>query len=353
MIYHKTIYCMNKKIKVLALGALVLAFAIVLLWLTQRLLVPKYMSDIPEGALIAEYYNETVAHDVVFVGDCEVYENFSPITLWKEYGISSYIRGSAQQLIWQSYYLLEDVYRYETPQVVVFNVLSMKYGEPQSESYNRLNLDGMRFSSSKIKSVRASMTDEEDMITYVFPLLRYHDRWHELTAEDFKYMFSRDTVGHSGYLMQTGVRPVGTLPAPVPLEDYSFSDVCWDYLDRMRLLCQEQGSELVLIKAPSLYPHWYDEWEAQIVEYAQKHGLKYYNLLSAQQDMGIDWSTDTYDMGLHLNVWGAQKLSRYFGEILSSEVGVTDRRGDAAFETVWDAKCAAYNTQLEEYFRNN
>ena len=47
------------------------------------------------------------------------------------------------------------------------------------------------------------------------------------------------------------------------------------------------------------------------------------------------------------------KLSRYFGEILSSEVGVTDRRGDAAFETVWDAKCAAYNTQLEEYFRNN
>ena len=129
---------MNKKIKVLALGALMLAFAIVLLWLTQRLLVPKYMSDIPEGALIAEYYNETVAHDVVFVGDCEVYENFSPITLWKEYGISSYIRGSAQQLIWQSYYLLEDVYRYETPQVVVFNVLSMKYGEPQSESYNRL-----------------------------------------------------------------------------------------------------------------------------------------------------------------------------------------------------------------------
>lgn len=335
------------------MAMLAIALATVFLWLAQCLLVPKYMSDIPEGALIAEYYNETVAHDVVFVGDCEVYENFSPITLWKEYGISSYIRGSAQQLIWQSYYLLEDVYRYETPQVVVFNVLSMKYGEPQSESYNRLNLDGMRLSSSKIKAVRASMTGEEDMITYLFPLLRYHDRWHELTAEDFKYMFSRDTVGHSGYLMQTGVRPVGTLPAPVPLEDYSFSDVCWDYLDRMRLLCQEQGSELVLIKAPSLYPHWYDEWEEQIVEYAQKHGLKYYNLLSAQQDMGIDWSTDTYDMGLHLNVWGAQKLSRYFGEILSSEVGVTDRRGDTEFEAVWDAKCAAYNTQLEEYFRNN
>ena len=344
---------MKNKFKVWVLCAMTLAAVVVLLWLAQCLLVPKYMSDIPEGALIAEYYNETIVHDVVFVGDCEVYENFSPITLWKEYGISSYIRGSAQQLIWQSYYLLEDVYRYETPRVVVFNVLSMKYGTPQSESYNRLNLDGMRLSSSKIKAVRASMTEKEDLITYIFPLLRYHDRWRELSGEDVKYMFSRDTVGHSGYLMQTGVRPVETLPAPVPLEDYRFSDICWDYLDKMRLLCEQQGSELVLIKAPSLYPHWYDEWEAQIVEYAETHGLKYYNLLDAQQEMGIDWSTDTYDMGLHLNVWGAQKLSRYFGEILSHEVGVADRRGDAEIAAVWDEKCAVYHIRLEEYFRNN
>ena len=29
----------------------------------------------------------------------------------------------------------------------------------------------------------------------------------------------------------------------------------------MRELCQEKGIELVLVKSPSLYPYWYDEWE--------------------------------------------------------------------------------------------
>ena len=121
------------------------------LYLLQKLLVPKYMTGIVEGAMIAEYYEEDHDHDVVFIGDCEVYENISPITLWEEYGITSYIRGSAQQMIWQSYYLMEETFKYETPEVMIFNVLSMKYDTPastgrsdQREAYNRMTLDGMR-----------------------------------------------------------------------------------------------------------------------------------------------------------------------------------------------------------------
>ena len=119
-------------------GRTIAAFLIVIssLLLLQRLLMPKYADGVIEGALISEYYDEDKEHDVIFIGDCEVYENFSPAVLWQEYGIHSYIRGSAQQLIWQSYYLLEDTLRYETPKVVVFNVLTMKYNEPQKEAYN-------------------------------------------------------------------------------------------------------------------------------------------------------------------------------------------------------------------------
>ena len=109
----------------------ILLATVMLLGFAQALLQPKYMTSTKEGALIAEYYREKdPSHDVLFVGDCEVYENFTPPTLWEEYGITSYIRGSAQQLAWQSYYLLEETLQYETPKVVVFNVLSLKYGEP-------------------------------------------------------------------------------------------------------------------------------------------------------------------------------------------------------------------------------
>ena len=154
---------MGRKKMTCALLAVLIAGSLAFL---TGLLKPKYMGDIIEGALIAEYYKETTKHDVVFIGDCEVYENFSPITLWEEYGITSYIRGSAQQLIWQSYYLLEETLKYEKPDVVVFNVLSMKYDEPQKEAYNRMTLDGMRWSLSKVKDIQASMTEDENFIEY-------------------------------------------------------------------------------------------------------------------------------------------------------------------------------------------
>ncbi len=338
---------MNKKAKTIIIGTSALILLLLLLWLLQCLLVPKYMSKIHEGALIAEYYDDVGEHDVIFVGDCEVYENFSPITLWEEYGITSYIRGSAQQLIWQSYYLLEETFEYEIPEVVVFNVLSMKYGEPQSEAYNRLNIDGMRLSPSKIKSIKASMTEDEDFISYIFPLLRYHSRWDELTSEDFKYIFSREKIGHSGYLMQKGVRGVSDLPAGILLEDYAFPEISWEYLDMMRELCSSRGAELILIKAPSLYPYWYAEWDEQIITYAKENGIKYYNLLDLCGEIGIDWSADTYDMGLHLNVWGAEKLSLYFGRILAEEAGVSDRRGDGEVLAIWSEKSAAYYKEKE------
>ncbi len=340
---------MKKKIAI----AISLVVCLGLLWILQALVTPKYMTESQEGALIAEYYDHAGNNDVVFIGDCEVYENFSPITLWEEYGITSYIRGSAQQMIWQSYYLMEETFRYETPKVMVFNVLSMKYDTPastgrssQREAYNRMTLDGMRWSKSKWDAIEASMTDEERekeaQWMYLFPLLRYHDRWDDLTAEDFTYLFHRDQLSDNGYLMQVGVKPVDGAHMEKPLADYTFAPNCYEYLDKMRILCEENGTQLVLIKAPSLSPVWWDQWDAQIEAYAAEHDLLYINFLNYGQEIGIDWSTDTYDTGLHLNVYGAEKLSRYFGRILVAECGLEDHRQDTVLAPLWEEKTKTY-----------
>ncbi|MDR0859025.1 MAG: SGNH/GDSL hydrolase family protein [Oscillospiraceae bacterium] len=322
--------------------ALILAGFAALFFGLQRLLTPKYMSGVYDGALIAEYYSETKNHEVIFIGDCEVYENFSPMTLFGEYGITSYIRGGAQQLIWQSYYLLEDTLRYETPEVVVFNVLAMQYGEPQSEAYNRLNLDGMTLSASKLNAVNASLTKGEDALSYIFPILRYHERWQELTPDDLRYFVSRKSAGHNGYLMRNEVKPVTIIPDGAKLANYDFAEVCRVYLDKMRVLCEENGIDFVLVKAPTIYPHWYDEWEAQIESYAETHGLLYVNFLEHIDDAGIDFAADTYDAGLHLNCSGAEKLSRYFGAILTEKFGLSDKRSEPAAAAEYAAKLRDY-----------
>lgn len=291
------------------------------LWFLQRLVMPKYVREIKEGSMTGEYYDEVMDHDLLFVGDCEVYANFVPEVL-EGYGIKSYIRGSPQQMVWQSYYLLEDALRYETPKAVVFNVLAMQYNEPQKEEYNRLALDGMRWSVSKVKAIFASMTGKEHFLEYVFPILRYHGRWSSLEQEDLEYLLSKPSMFQKGYYMRTDIQPAGDIPELRILPDYSFGENAWKYLDKMRVLCEENGIKLILVKAPSLYPYWYDQWDAQIAQYAKENSLTYINFLDHVEEIGLDYSRDTYDAGLHLNVYGARKLTRYFGSILQEMGGI-------------------------------
>lgn len=320
----------------------VVSLVIASFFFLQRLVMPKYVNGIVEGSLIETYYEEEGNHDVIFVGDCEVYECFSPVALWEEYGIPSFIRGSAQQLIWQSYYLMEETLRYEKPEVFIFNVLAMKYNEPQKEAYNRLTLDGMRLSSAKIKSIKASMMEDENMIDYIIPLFRYHSRWSELSFDDFRYFFNKKKLFHNGYYMRVDVRPVTTFPQGKKLPDYSFGDNAWGYLEKMKKLCDNNDIDLMLIKAPAIYPYWYDEWDEQIREYADSNDLIYLNFLDLIEETGIDYNTDTYDTGLHMNLSGAEKLSRYLGPVLREEYGIPDRRNDAELSRIWEDKTTFY-----------
>lgn len=331
-----------KKTRILT-GAIFIIFT--MLW-TQCILMPQYTGEINEGRLDVTYYNNPTKHDVIFIGDCEVYDNFSPIVLWEDYGINSYIRGSAQQLIWQSYYLLEDTLRYETPQAVVFNVLSMQYGTPQKESYNRLTLDEMRWSISKLKSILVSMTEEESLIEYLIPLLRYHSRWNEV---DIKKLISPNemrTKTYNGYYLHKDIKAVEDMPVARILDSYRLPEVSYKYLDKMTKLCKEKGIELILIKSPSIYPIWYDEWNEQISQYAEENNIHYINFIKENDDVGIDYRIDTYDSGQHLNVFGAEKAARYLGRILRDELGINNRRGDTLIATQWEDEIEKYNLEL-------
>lgn len=381
---------MNKKnISRIAIGVAFAVLFVCIFAFLQALVMPKYTFESnAEGAYIAEYYDEKHDHDILFVGDCEVFENYSPIELWEEYGITSYIRGSGQQLIWQSYYLLEEMLNEETPSAVVYNVQSLIYDEPQDAEFNRLTIDGMKLSATKLKAIKASMTEDEQLITYIFPILRFHSRWSELTADDLKYVFEdTEKVTHSGFVMRSDILSAGMIKTASIPDSFTFGDNAMGYLKKMKELCDEKGVELILVKAPTL-PYWYPQWDEQVVEFAKENNLTYINFIDiygidfpskrgyieytsnsdaclivrgeevsasdllggvivSESDM-LDFSVDTYDGGLHLNLQGAEKHTRVFGRIITKLIDFPDHSEDKDLIADWTEKCRRYYDMLAD-----
>ena len=338
---------MSDSMRIIKIISAVIAFILVFFSL-QRLLVPKYASLALEGGLIREYYDSSMDHDLIFIGDCEVYANFSTIGLWEDYGITSFIRGSPQQLVWHSYYLLEDTLQHarRKPQTVVFNIMAMQYGEPQYEPYNRLTLDGMRMSPVKLRAIEASRLDDEDWLSYFFPIFRYKDHWRELGLEDFRFFFRDPRVSINGFMIRSDIVPVGFIPEPMRLANYRFSDKAYYYLERMVRLTNEHDIDLILIKAPNLYPYWHNEWDEQIIAFAEDNGLLYINFLDYTDDIGLDWSAHSFNAGLHLNVFGAELMSYYLGETLKNGFGLPDRRSDPDISANWNTLAEKYHRQI-------
>ena len=65
---------MSKRKKAVLTGIAAILVLAVALGLLQELLRPKYgYGNIPEGTLIADYYDEAGDHDVIFIGDCQLH----------------------------------------------------------------------------------------------------------------------------------------------------------------------------------------------------------------------------------------------------------------------------------------
>jgi hypothetical protein len=339
------------KIKKIITALVLLALSFGILWFAQRLLVKKYQVGVIEGSFTEEYYKEKVPHDILIFGDCDAYENFSPIKMYEDYGISAYIRGSGEQYMWQSYYLLRDSLRIETPKIVVLSIHNMQNEYPKrQEVYNRMTLDGMKWSKDKVDAINVSMTEEETFASYVFPILRYHDRWNQLTMTDIRHLFSKDKISHNGYYMRCDIRGVNTIWRTPGRISYEFDQTSMYYLDQIRQLCAEKGIELILVRAPLEYG-WHEQWDENIEKYASEYGLTYLNFNKYAKEMGIDLTHDTYDEGIHLNIYGAEKLSVFFGKYLKEHYELTDYRTVPAVAKDYEKDIEFYNFMRDDQLR--
>ena len=150
--------------------------------------VPKWISKIdPATPRFKEFYElEKNSVDVLAIGASDVGRGYSPVKVWKEYGITSFNLGTSNQTFSLAYYLISEAIKYQKPKVIVLDMDALFVEKDAPEGEYRKLFDNLKLDDVKIQAINDEKVRAGDKLPYIFPLLRFHDRYNKLEEEDFK-----------------------------------------------------------------------------------------------------------------------------------------------------------------------
>lgn len=291
-----------------------------------------------KGKLDEGLYLSDDQYDVVFMGSSHMNGAMDPNVIWHQQGITSFNYATGGQPIDATYYLLKDVLAKHKSPIVVLDVfylgMTTEYGERGLVSNA---LDNMRFSQNKLGAIW-NCTPPEDRLLYLLPVLKYHFRWSTLEKKDFN--FNDASVYYTkGFV--AGTNKYGkTNSAWEDTENrIDIPERPLEYLDKIIDLCNQENCPLILVNMPADYSEpdnekgWVDDTEAllnSIADFADSRQIPFLDFYDLKDEFGLDFANDMNNAG-HLNLWGAVKVSSYFGNYLSANYDLTDRRSDSAY----------------------
>lgn len=302
-----------------------------LLYLLSSILVrPGHSAKLYQG-----WYAEDSLYDVLLLGSSHMNGMIDPKVLFDNYGITSFNYGTGGQPIDVTYYLLKEALKtHPDAKVVALDVyylgLTNKYGE---EGYIRNVLDNMKFSRNKLDAV-INCTPFEQRLYYLFPILKYKNRWSSLKETDFNINM-RLNPATTGF--EAGNNKYGK---DIVSEQYSneigdIPDKTEEYLYKFINLSKEKGFNLILINAPYDYSsnddnNWYTNDAAmynKVYEIAKVNNIPFINYSdeNKMRQIDFDFKEDMNNVG-HTNIYGANKISLDFAKFLNNNYKLEDYR---------------------------
>lgn len=269
-------------------------------------------------AMISAEPEKTI--DVLVLGDSESYNSISPMQMWQEHGITTYVCGQGGQRIQEAYYMLKTALKTQSPKVVL------------------LETNELFRNPGTFKNMQISLAEP---LRYYMPVFRYHNLWKTAFDErkpeniDYKGFSIRDAV--AAYQGKEYMKETKEAEIMSPFVQF--------HLELIRKLCDENGAQLLFVSAPSPTNYNYKKHNA-VQEYADQYDIIYEDLNLKVEELGIDWNKDSQDRGDHLNVLGAEKFTKYLGQYLTENYDLEDHRGDENY-TDWDRMAKQYNSELE------
>ncbi|MBU3143339.1 hypothetical protein [Clostridium sp. CF012] len=295
------------------------------------------------------YANTDDQLDVVLLGSSHMNSGINPNELWNKYGITSFNYATGGQPIDVTYYILKDVIKNHKNPIVVVDLyylgLTDKFG---AEGYVRNALDNVKFSLNKVDAIINS-TPRYQWVDYFFPILKYHDRWKELTKNDFEFD-TADAYYEKGF--KAGIEKYGKESTSdiSTTEMVDLSPKSEEYLNKIIDLSKKEGFKLIFTTTPHDYnsTSTNKSWEKEpakmfnkIAEISKNNNIPFINYNKIFDEMGFDFKTDMFNIG-HLNISGSNKITLKLGEFLKENYTLTDHRKDVKYKK-WQSDYIRYS----------
>ena len=322
-----------KRNKALFQHALILLVTlIVTAWLAGELFKPKFRNDNywPLDVTYESFYEmQKNSVDVIFLGSSHAISAFSPQMLYDATGIRGFNLSSEEQSLLVSYYWLKEALRTQKPQAVVLDtVVCFPFMDTPyncNEPSIRKAIDPMRWSSVKAEAVSAigALDAKETFLSYLFPIIRYHARWSDLSLDDIRFWPPQNTSlkGYAVLSEDSNITDYEPYPVQQNAEPAGMQNVMRNYLEDICTLCRENGIELILVSTP--YVESSPQTHQAAAEFAEQQNIQYidFNETDNYQAMNFDFAHDMADAG-HANTFGAEKLTAFIGNKLK-ELGIS------------------------------
>lgn len=332
----------------------------VVLMLAVRLVERKDSAD-KNG----DYFELAGRADVLLLGSSHMINGINPALLYEEYGIAAYNLGGHGNVMPVTYWEFVNALDYGTPRYVVIDtyLLDKDYQyldvmteaeseEDKNAAVDQLHevLDVFPMSRHKEEALRDLLLDEDLRWEFRCDFIRYHSRWSQLLAKDYHGMTGRSQseaiLGAS--MRYEAAKWVDTYARIDPSEKLEEETVGKVYLRRILELCRDRGIYPILVQIPFAANEDLQRIANSTQDIADEYGVPYLNMNYVENL--INYDTDQQSQ-THLNASGAAKTTTWLGRVLSEEVGVPDRRGDASYQP-WQDAVSAYHEQLREQILN-
>lgn len=334
---------MRKRLKYIGKGLIFLCILCVCIEFVYQIIVPKFFYDNawPTTSTYTGFYEmEENTVDVIFLGSSHAVSNFIPQELYNNYGITSYNLGCEEQNLLTSYFWLKEALQYQQPQVVVLDCyLLFEYNKTEplnsSEACTRKAFDYMKWSSVKAEAVKTicKLDENQSLLSYYFPNIRYHTRWRGLEENDFVFLdkYRQDKLkGYTQKATYCGLEDYVPFEAGSSKEETPMLPLMKEYLDKIAELCRQEDISLILTKTPTTSENAAKYYTIQ--KYADERGLLFldFNEKTLYEKIDFCFQTDNCDSG-HGNLWGAKKITNYIGKILVNQYGI-EKKVDKQWE---------------------